>query len=218
LSTPEHLLDFGGRVANASTAAQVPSLVPGHLINGGLPAWRDLDHAECVPKSSGSRVTEQVRGGSTVHKTSCRAGDHDPETDAVAQLTRIPGASVSVGRSVVELVAGPGMWMDVGEFEIRLLGPFDVRQRGRPAGPAGSKRRGLLALLALRAGRVVPVGELIDGLWGETAPASAANLVQTYVSAWRKALEADRAGRGGSGRMTSGQYPHSPKGQYTLWI
>ena len=94
--------------------------------------------------------------------------------------------------------------MESGEFEIRLLGPFDVRQRGRPTGPAGSKRRGLLALLALRADRVVPVGELIDGLWGAAPPASAANLVQTYVSAWRKALEPDRAGRGGSRIATVG--------------
>jgi predicted ATPase/DNA-binding SARP family transcriptional activator/DNA-binding CsgD family transcriptional regulator len=93
--------------------------------------------------------------------------------------------------------------MDAGEFEIRLLGPFGVRQRGRSAGPAGSKRRGLLALLALQAGRVVPVSELIDGLWGEAPPASAANLVQTYVSAWRKALEADWAARGGSSRIVT---------------
>jgi predicted ATPase/DNA-binding SARP family transcriptional activator/DNA-binding CsgD family transcriptional regulator len=93
--------------------------------------------------------------------------------------------------------------MDADELEIRLLGPFDVRQGGGPVGPAGSKRRGLLALLALRAGRVVPVSELIDGLWGDAAPASAANLVQTYVSAWRKALEADRPGRGGGSRIVT---------------
>src|ERR1700730_11996680 len=93
--------------------------------------------------------------------------------------------------------------MDAGELEIRLLGPFDVRQGGGPVGPAGSKRRGLLALLALRAGRVVPVGELIDGLWGDACPASAANLVQTYVSALRKALEPDRARRGGGGRIVT---------------
>jgi predicted ATPase/DNA-binding SARP family transcriptional activator len=93
--------------------------------------------------------------------------------------------------------------MDASRFEIRLLGPFDVRQRGEPVGPAGSKRRGLLALLALRARQVVPVSELIDGLWGDAPPASAANLVQTYVSAWRKALEPTGEDGGGISRIVT---------------
>jgi predicted ATPase/DNA-binding SARP family transcriptional activator len=93
--------------------------------------------------------------------------------------------------------------MDASRFEIRLLGPFDVRQRGKPVGPAGSKRRGLLALLALHPRRVVPVSELIDGLWGDSPPASAANLVQTYVSAWRKVLEPAVDDGGGSSRIVT---------------
>ena len=47
-------------------------------------------------------------------------------------------------------------------LEIRLLGPFEVVAGGRPVEVSGSKRRGLLALLALRSGRVVGVEELID--------------------------------------------------------
>src|SRR5580704_3012516 len=93
--------------------------------------------------------------------------------------------------------------MDASRFEIRLLGPFNVRQQGTPVGPAGSKRRGLLALLALHARQVVPVSELIDGLWGDDPPASAANLVQTYVSAWKKVLEPALDDDGGSSRIVT---------------
>ena len=74
------------------------------------------------------------------------------------------------------------------DLQIAILGPFEVLVDGRPVGPAGAKRRGLLALLALEAGRVVPVETLVDRLWGEDPPVSAKNVVQTYVSAWRAVL------------------------------
>ena len=82
--------------------------------------------------------------------------------------------------------------MAVGRLHVGVLGPFEVLIGGAPAGPAGAKRRGLLAVLALHANSVVPVSLLVlDRLWGEEPPASAVNIVQTYVSAWRKALGAD---------------------------
>ena len=81
--------------------------------------------------------------------------------------------------------------MGVGRLHVGVLGPFEVRIGGTVAGPAGAKRRGLLAVLALDANSVVPVSRLIDQLWGEEPPASAVNIVQTYVSAWRKALGSD---------------------------
>ncbi|MGE5289680.1 MAG: AfsR/SARP family transcriptional regulator [Micromonosporaceae bacterium] len=91
--------------------------------------------------------------------------------------------------------------MDSSTLQFRLLGPFEVLRDGRPAGPAGSKRRGLLAMLVLRANYTVPAADLIDGLWAADPPPSAMNLVQTYVSAWRKVVEPDRTGRGGGGRL-----------------
>lgn len=71
---------------------------------------------------------------------------------------------------------------------IGLLGPFEVRVDGVLAGPGGDRRRGLLALLALEANSVVPIDSLIDRIWGDSPPSSAVNVVQTYVSTWRKAL------------------------------
>ena len=46
-------------------------------------------------------------------------------------------------------------------------------------------------MLALRANRTVSAESLIDGLWGERPPESAAKNVQTHVSRLRKALAAD---------------------------
>jgi DNA-binding SARP family transcriptional activator len=48
-----------------------------------------------------------------------------------------------------------------------------------------------LALLALRAGRVVPVEVLVDALWGEQVPAAPRNAVQHHISRLRAALGAD---------------------------
>jgi predicted ATPase/DNA-binding SARP family transcriptional activator len=91
--------------------------------------------------------------------------------------------------------------VDGSTLQFRLLGPFEVLRGGQPAGPAGLKRRGLLAMLVLGANHAVPAADLIDGLWAADPPPSAANLVQTYVSAWRKAVEPERTGRGGGDRL-----------------
>jgi predicted ATPase/DNA-binding SARP family transcriptional activator len=76
-------------------------------------------------------------------------------------------------------------------LEIRLLGPFEVLVGGRPAEVTGPKRHALLALLALRGGRVVPVEVLVDALWGAEVPAAPRNAVQHHVSRLRAALGAD---------------------------
>ena len=73
-------------------------------------------------------------------------------------------------------------------LDIRLLGPFEVLVGGRPANVSGGKRQGLLALLALRLGRVVGVDSLIDALWGDDLPAAPRNAVQHHVARLRAAL------------------------------
>jgi predicted ATPase len=73
-------------------------------------------------------------------------------------------------------------------LEIRLLGPLEVRLGGRPVGVSGGKRHGVLAVLALRHGRVVAVDELIDALWGEELPAAPRNALQHHVARLRAAL------------------------------
>jgi WD40 repeat protein/DNA-binding SARP family transcriptional activator len=72
--------------------------------------------------------------------------------------------------------------------EIRVLGRVDALLDGRALPLRGSKQRAVLAMLALRANRTVSADELIDGLWAEDPPASAAKNLQLYVSQLRKAL------------------------------
>ncbi|SEG43601.1 Predicted ATPase [Actinacidiphila yanglinensis] len=52
----------------------------------------------------------------------------------------------------------------------------------------GPRRRAVLALLALDAGRVVGVDRLIGGLYGPEVPAGAANAVQSQISRLRQVL------------------------------
>ncbi|MGH8834121.1 MAG: AfsR/SARP family transcriptional regulator, partial [Actinomycetes bacterium] len=73
-------------------------------------------------------------------------------------------------------------------LEILLLGPFKVFVGGRPAEVTGPRRRALLALLALRGGRMVPVEVLVDALWGAEVPVAPRNAVQHHVSRLRAAL------------------------------
>ena len=81
----------------------------------------------------------------------------------------------------------------------RLLGPLEADVDGREARLGGPKQRSTLALMLCHPGTVVPASRLTDGLWGEDPPASAANLVQGYVSGLRKALGRDAIETRGSG-------------------
>jgi DNA-binding SARP family transcriptional activator len=68
------------------------------------------------------------------------------------------------------------------------LGTLEVRVGGGLIALGPPKQRGLLALLALNANRVVSREQLFDGLWGEHPPETAAAAVQVYVSRLRKLL------------------------------
>jgi hypothetical protein len=80
--------------------------------------------------------------------------------------------------------------------EIRLLGAVEAAVHGQPVELGGTKQRALLSMLALQANRTVTVDRLIDGLWGESVPATAPKIVQGYVSHLRKVLPDAIATRG----------------------
>jgi len=83
-------------------------------------------------------------------------------------------------------------------MEYRILGPLEVTLDGPPFTVKGRKPRALLALLLLHRNERVPAEQLIEDLWGEKAPATAANTLQVYVSQIRK-LVGDRLVTGGAG-------------------
>ena len=80
-----------------------------------------------------------------------------------------------------------------GEIVITVLGPVRALVGGRPCDLGSPKQRAVLALLALAAGRVVSTDHLMDELWGEQAPPTAAATLQTYVSRLRRSF-AEAAG------------------------
>src|ERR671911_2344354 len=75
--------------------------------------------------------------------------------------------------------------------EIRVLGRVDAIVDGQSLPVKGGKQRAVLAMLALRANRTVAADDLIDGLWGDRPPQSAAKMVQLYVHRLRKAFGKD---------------------------
>jgi DNA-binding SARP family transcriptional activator len=83
-------------------------------------------------------------------------------------------------------------------MEFRILGPLEVLQEGRAVALGGSRQRALLAVLLLHANETLTTDRLIDELWGEHAPPTAAKAVHVHVSRLRKALAAG-AGNGGAG-------------------
>jgi len=78
------------------------------------------------------------------------------------------------------------------DFRFGLLGPLEVTFRGEPVRLGAGKQQALLAVLLLNGNRAVAAERLIDDLWGEDAPDSAAKMVQIHVSQLRKALPAER--------------------------
>ena len=79
-------------------------------------------------------------------------------------------------------------------MEFRILGPVEARHDdGHRLPVRGAKQRALLALLLLHANEAVSSERLVDELWGERPPATAAKALHVYVSQLRKLLEPERA-------------------------
>ncbi len=72
--------------------------------------------------------------------------------------------------------------------ELGVLGPVQVRQDGKAVTIPGAKPRAILTMLGLHDGSVVSADALIELLWGEDPPRTAAKAVQTHISSLRRAL------------------------------
>ena len=71
---------------------------------------------------------------------------------------------------------------------LRVLGSLEVAGSDGPVALGAAKPRALLAALAINRGSICTADALIDALWGDTPPASAAKLLQVYVSQLRRVL------------------------------
>ncbi|MFF0682401.1 BTAD domain-containing putative transcriptional regulator [Streptomyces tendae] len=81
---------------------------------------------------------------------------------------------------------------DNGPVRYRILGTTQVLRPDGTAVPLGGARlRALLTVLALRAGRAVPAGLLVEEVWAGDPPADATGALQALVGRLRRALGAD---------------------------
>ena len=78
-------------------------------------------------------------------------------------------------------------------MQIRLLGHLEASVDDRPLELGGAKQRAVLAMLGLEANQMVSADRLVEGLWGEEPPPSAAKMVQNYILRLRKVIAADGA-------------------------
>jgi len=79
--------------------------------------------------------------------------------------------------------------------DFAILGPIEAHLDGERVNLGGPKQRGLLAMLLLEANDVVSRDRLIEGLWGERAPATASRSIDSYVSRLRGVLGSKRIER-----------------------
>src|ERR671935_281656 len=96
--------------------------------------------------------------------------------------TGAPGFRASFGRRRAE------------KMDFRILGPLEVLDKERVLDVGGGKQRSILALLLMHANEVVPSDRLIDELWPDAPPPTAAKIVQAHVSRLRKALDGSGEG------------------------
>jgi DNA-binding SARP family transcriptional activator/basic membrane lipoprotein Med (substrate-binding protein (PBP1-ABC) superfamily) len=71
-------------------------------------------------------------------------------------------------------------------LEIGVLGSLTVVRDGVEVPLGGAKQRAVLAILLLRAGEIVSVERLVDDVWGDSPPPSAAHSLEAYVSRLRQ--------------------------------
>ena len=75
-------------------------------------------------------------------------------------------------------------------MDVNILGPLEIRSPdGREIRLPSGRERSLLILLVIRRGEVVSTDRMIEALWGNSPPETAAKALQGYVSHLRRALE-----------------------------
>lgn len=89
------------------------------------------------------------------------------------------------------------------ELRVEVLGPVRVWLGDTEIRLGPPLQRAVLGALAMQRNQVVTRDELIDAVWGEEPPASAANSVHIYVAGLRRGLEPGRERRVPGRRLAS---------------
>ena len=107
----------------------------------------------------------------------------DRAIDRTASTGRRPHPGVPRTLARRQLSGHLGSDWVVSRMRLSVLGHLEASVDDRPVALGGAKQRAVLAMLGLEANRAVTADRLIEGLWGEQPPPSAAKMVQNYV--WR---------------------------------
>jgi tetratricopeptide (TPR) repeat protein/transcriptional regulator with XRE-family HTH domain len=107
---------------------------------------------------------------------------------AARDKTRPAARGAPVGHGDAPAGHDSGLWLAV-------LGPLTAWRDGLPVGLGPPGQAAVAGLLAVQPGELVRRETVIDVLWGQRPPATAAELVQAHVSRLRRAL--DPGGRSG---------------------
>lgn len=83
-------------------------------------------------------------------------------------------------------------WHYARRMQVSVLGTMRVTAGGEVVEVPGRRERTLLARLVADVGRMVPATELVDALWPDDPPRTAAKTLQTVVLRVRNAVEPDR--------------------------
>ncbi|WP_328650692.1 AfsR/SARP family transcriptional regulator [Micromonospora sp. NBC_00330] len=73
-------------------------------------------------------------------------------------------------------------------MEFRILGPLEATVEGTPLPLGGRRQQRILAVLLLRAGRVVTADKLVDCLWPLRPPVTAPSQIRNCAAALRRQL------------------------------
>ena len=105
----------------------------------------------------------------------------------------VPRGHAAVTRGIHTVIGMLGT-VALREMDFLILGPLELRNGSEPIRLTGARQRGLLALLLLHRNEVLGSERLIDELWGESPPPTAAKALQNAVLQVRRAL-GEHAGR-----------------------
>jgi DNA-binding SARP family transcriptional activator len=95
--------------------------------------------------------------------------------------------------------------------QFKILGALEMADVNHICTPSPPKIRTVLALLVLRANRIVSVDALIEELWGADPPQSAVTTVQTYIYHLRRMFVAEQLD------PPSGPLITTKPGGYLIW-
>ncbi|MBV9451608.1 MAG: helix-turn-helix domain-containing protein [Streptosporangiaceae bacterium] len=158
-----------------------------HLAGISVAAIRDLEQ--------GRRLRPRAR---SLTRLADALGLDTGQTEELVLAARGAGAAPATG-------PGPGQQQSDLSARLRLeiLGPLAAWRDGTRVELGPPRQRAVLALLALEPDTLVHRETIIDTLWGDRPPPTAVNLVQTYVSRLRRAVDGAHSPRNRDGTLVS---------------